>query len=92
MFRYLQGVIYFNTEIPNGALPLADGMEPAAEPLYKLDCLSAMGGLRTRSMLVSYQALKDFEKRRAQDLHIKPVVGGEIVRLPEILRQWLGTL
>jgi len=66
------------------------GLDPAAGALYKLDSLTALGGLRTRGMLVSYQPLKDFEQQRAQDLHIQPVVGGNIARLPEILRQWLG--
>jgi hypothetical protein len=67
-----------------------DGLEPAADALYKLDSLTALGGLRTRGMLVSYQPLKDFEEQRAKDLGIKPVVGGSLARLPEILSQWLG--
>lgn len=66
-----------------------DGLEPAKDALYKLDSLTALGGLRTRAMLVSYQPLKDFEKQRAEDLHINPVVGPNIARLPNILRQWL---
>lgn len=68
--------------------PEADG--PGAESLYKLDSLTALGGLNTRAMLASYQAIGRWDRQRATDLRIRIVEGGELRNLPKHLRQWVS--
>lgn len=62
----------------------------AAETLYKIDSLTALGGLQTKGMLISYQPLKDWDKQRATDLRIETVVGTDILRLPEFITNWVN--
>ncbi len=63
----------------------------AAEAVYKLDSLTALGGLNTRGMLVSYRRLSDGDRQRAADLKIRTVVGGAIANLRNELLRWIGT-
>jgi Domain of unknown function (DUF1887) len=59
------------------------------ESLYKLDSISALGGLGTKSMLVSYRALNKYDAERAKDLRIKVVQAQDIHRMKDVLREWL---
>ena len=59
------------------------------EALYKLDSISALGGLGTRSMLVSYRNLRDADRQRAGDLRIKVIEGPGIQNLKTHLREWI---
>ncbi len=61
----------------------------AADAVYKLDALTALGGLNTRGLLVSYRQLSDGDRQRAKDLRIRTVVGGAISRLPDELMRWI---
>ncbi len=60
------------------------------ESLYKLDSLSDLGGLGTRSMLVSYRALGPADKQRAKDLRIKVVEGAQLKDIKGILKAWIS--
>jgi hypothetical protein len=62
---------------------------PGAETLYKLDSLTAMGGLNTRGMLVSYQAIEASDRRRARELRIELVERGELRNLDQHLNRWI---
>ncbi|MFV0476267.1 MAG: Card1-like endonuclease domain-containing protein [Parahaliea sp.] len=63
----------------------------ANEALFKLAEISRrIGGLGTRSMLASYRALRDSEKRLAKVLNIELVCGAELARLDERLKHWVG--
>jgi hypothetical protein len=62
----------------------------AAEAVYKLDSLTALGGLNTRGMLVSYRRLMDGDRQRAADLRIRTIVGGAIANLRNELLRWIG--
>lgn len=62
---------------------------PGAESLYKLDTLTALGGLNTRGMLASYQRLENWDRQRAADLHIRIVESGELRNLDRHLREWV---
>lgn len=59
------------------------------EALYKLDSISALGGLGTRSMLVSYRKLGEADRQRAEDLRIKVVEGQGIQTLKTRLKEWI---
>lgn len=70
-----------------------DGMEiegPGTESLYKLDSLTALGGLNTRGMLVSYQPIEQRDRQRAADLGIRIVESEELRNLAEHLRKWVN--
>lgn len=60
-----------------------------ADALYKLDSISDLGGLGTKSMLVSYRQLGPAVVQRAADLRIKTVVGAELQNLKSLLRHWI---
>ena len=63
----------------------------ANDALFKLAEISRrVGGLGTRGMLVSYRGLRDEEKRLAAALRIELVTGGELARLKEKIRGWVG--
>lgn len=63
----------------------------ANDALFKLsENCRRIGGLGTRGMLLSYRALRDPEKQLARALGIEVVAGGEIARLADRLRQWVG--
>ena len=63
----------------------------ANDALFKLAEISRrVGGLGTRGMLVSYRGLRDEEKRLAAALRIEVVTGGELARLKEEIRNWVG--
>jgi len=59
------------------------------ESLYKLDSISELGGLATRSMLVSYRPLGSADKQRATDLRIKVVEGLELRNIKSIMKAWI---
>ena len=59
------------------------------DALYKLDSISELGGLGTKSMLVSYRELGGADKQRANDLRIRVVAGVEIQNLKSHLNHWL---
>lgn len=69
--------------------PEADG--PGAGSLYKLDSLTALGGLNTRGMLASYQPLKRWDRQRAADLRIRVVEGGQLRKFAERIRDWVSS-
>lgn len=62
---------------------------PGAETLYKLDSLTAMGGLNTRGMLVSYQPINHYDRQRARQLRIQVVDAGALRNLDSHLRKWV---
>lgn len=64
--------------------------EVATDTVYKLDSISDLGGLGTRSMLVSYRQLKEADRQRAKDLRIKVVQGTQIQQLKSQLREWIN--
>jgi hypothetical protein len=59
------------------------------ESLYKLDSISALGGLGTKSMLVSYRPLNSYDAARAKDLRINVVQAQELHNLKNVLRTWI---
>lgn len=61
----------------------------AAEAVYKLDSLTALGGLNTRGMLISYRKLMDGDRQRARDLGIRTVIGQDIANLRHELIRWI---
>ncbi len=68
--------------------PEAEG--PGGESLYKLDSLTALGGLNTRGMLASYQPVERWDRQRADDLRIRIVEGGELRNMARHLRAWVN--
>jgi len=61
-----------------------------ADVLYKLDSLTDdLGGLRAKSMLVSYQKISESVKNRAKNNHIQLCVGQDLHRLDQHLRRWM---
>ena len=67
----------------------SDAAGPGAETLYKLDSLTALGGLNTRGMVVSYQPLQPWDKQRANDLRIKVIESGQLRHLDDHLTKWI---
>ena len=67
-----------------------DAAGPGAEALYKLDSLTALGGLNTRGMVVSYQPLEAWDKQRANDLRIRVVEGAQLRNPDEQLTKWIA--
>ena len=67
-----------------------DAAGPGAETLYKLDSLTALGGLNTRGMVVSYQPLETWDKQRANDLRIKVVEARQLRNLDEHFTKWIA--
>ncbi len=63
---------------------------PGAESLYKLDSLTALGGLNTRGALISYQPLEQWDRRRAEDLRIRIVESDQLRNLAKHLREWVN--
>ncbi|MFA5631699.1 MAG: DUF1887 family CARF protein [Porticoccaceae bacterium] len=63
--------------------------EAATDTVYKLDSISDLGGLSTKSMLVSYRPLNPADQQRAKDLRIKVVQGGQVQQLKSVLRDWI---
>ncbi len=68
----------------------SDAAGPGAETLYKLDSLTALGGLNTRGMLASYQPLETWDKQRARDLRINVVESGQLRNLEQHLTKWIA--
>jgi hypothetical protein len=62
---------------------------PGADMLYKLDSLSALGGLNTRGAVVSFQPLERWDRQRAKDLRIRVIEGGELRNLAKHLKAWM---
>lgn len=62
-----------------------------ADALYKLDSLTALGGLNTKCMLVSYRQLRNADKQRAKDLGIKTIEGEQLVNLRNHLQSWIAS-
>lgn len=62
----------------------------ANDQLFKLsEVCRRVGGLGTRSMFVSYRALKDAETKLARALGIEAVSGVELLRLRERIQNWV---
>ena len=59
------------------------------DTVYKLDSISDLGGLGTKSMLVSYRNVNKADKQRAKDLRIKVIEGTQIQRLKTLLHEWI---
>jgi len=59
------------------------------DSLYKLDSISELGGLGTKSMLVSYRPLLPADQQRARDLRIKVVAGADLKRVKGIIKDWI---
>ena len=60
------------------------------ESVYKLDSISDLGGLATKSMLVSYRSLGQADLSRAKDLRIKVVQSSEIQQIKYIIKDWIS--
>jgi hypothetical protein len=68
--------------------PSADS--PGAEVLYKLDTLEHLfGDVRIHTLLVSYQTISDWDKRRAKDLGIETCTSEQLPQLGGQLRRWI---
>jgi hypothetical protein len=63
----------------------------AADALYKLDALTALGGLKTTTLLVSYRDLAPGDRQRAKDLGIQTCVGPQLATLRSTLLKWIKT-
>lgn len=61
----------------------------AADTVYKLDSISELGGLGTKSMLVSYRPLRDADLKRAKDLRIKVLDAQKLQTLKSELKEWI---
>jgi len=62
----------------------------AAEVLYKLDTLKGLlGDIHTKTMLISYQNLSNWDKQRAQDLGVSVCSAEQLQRLSHILEMWV---
>ena len=59
------------------------------EPIYKLDTLKRLGGLRTRTALVSYRELTKPMKKRASGSAIYVLQQHDLSGLPTLLKNWL---
>jgi hypothetical protein len=65
------------------------GADKANESLFKLAELARrVGGIGTRSMLVSYRPVKPAERQLAEALHVEVVAVTELARLGERLKRW----
>lgn len=60
------------------------------DSLYKLDSISDLGGLGTKSMLVSYRTLGKADAQRAKDLNIRVVQGEQIQTIKNTIRSWIS--
>jgi len=61
-----------------------------SDVVYKLDALTdALGGLRARSMLVSFQRLGKADNNRASEARIAVCTGRDIQHLDEKIRRWI---
>jgi len=63
--------------------------QAGAEALYKLDSLKELGGLGTKSLLISYRKLRAADKQRADDLRIKVVEASQLKNLKSALKEWI---
>ena len=61
----------------------------AADTVYKLDSISELGGLGTKSMLVSDRPLRDPDLKRAKDLRIKVLDAQKLQTLKSELKEWI---
>jgi hypothetical protein len=61
------------------------------EMLYKLDSLTALGGLNTRGAIISFQQLNAYDRQRAKDLRIKVIEGGQLRNLDRHLADWISS-
>jgi len=62
-----------------------------ADAVYKLDSLTdALGGLKARAMLVSYRQPNDADLRRARQAGIRVCTGVDLLRLGDILHNWIA--
>ncbi|MDF1589027.1 MAG: DUF1887 family CARF protein [Gammaproteobacteria bacterium] len=64
--------------------------DATTDTVYKLDSISDLGGLATKSMLVSYRKLNTADQKRAKDLRIKVIQGTDIRNLKSGLRDWIN--
>lgn len=64
--------------------------DATTDTVYKLDSISALGGLGTKSLLVSYRALKPADQQRAKDLRISVIQGAQLHNLKALLRDWIS--
>lgn len=69
-----------------------DNAGTTASILYKADSINGrVGGIFTRSMLCSIDALKQEESNRAQSMGIKTVIGSNLDNLRKIIMEWIDT-
>ena len=68
-----------------------DQSDRADGVLYKLDTLTAFGGLNTKGMLVSFQPLKAPDLSRAKDLRVKVVDADKLRNLKQIMNEWINS-
>jgi len=64
--------------------------QAGTDTVYKLDSISELGGLGTKSMLVSYRPLKNADKQRAKDLRIEVIERDQIQNLKTHLKNWIN--
>lgn len=62
----------------------------STDTLYKMDSISELGGLGSKSMLVSYRKLNQADRQRAKDLKIRVVEAEQIANLKDALRNWIA--
>lgn len=61
------------------------------DTMYKLDSISELGGLASKSMLVSYRTLNHADKQRAKDLRIKVIETHQLQQLRSHLANWINS-
>lgn len=64
----------------------SSSIQDITDALYKLDSLTALGGLRTSGIFISYFPLPDFILNRAKVLNIHVCHRDDIKRLPEFIK------
>lgn len=67
-----------------------EGRDKGSEVLYKLDSLTALGGLNTKGMLVSFRKLDKHTLQRAKDLRITTIGPEQLPSLQNQISTWIS--
>lgn len=85
MARNRLHIIECKTRRMNGAA----GNGAAMDAVYRLDSIAALGGLGTKSMLVSYRPLREVDRKRAKDLRIQVIEAAQLQELGSRMESWI---
>lgn len=59
------------------------------DTIYKLDSISELGGLASKTMLISYRPLSKADEKRAKSLRITVVTVEQLHNLSAVLKNWI---